>query len=188
MLASAALIPRFSIIREIVLSGFKMEIYSPQERCFAYFYASEVCTAQIGELENIVLVTPISKHQFYLRGFGRSNAPLDSPVNRDAIFEIQFLTALRAICSAVFLVSDLHIFHRAPSQVDQVCIPLACFDWPKIRATFFRRYKWAFYKEFDRLARPPIANPDIYAFSIACDERLSVCVPSGLFPMYLTEG
>jgi len=83
-----------------------MEIYSPQERCFAYFYAAEVCAAQIGELENIVLVTSISERLPSPPCLAISDTLSDSPVYRDAIFQIQFLTALRGICSALFLVSN----------------------------------------------------------------------------------
>lgn len=52
-LPDVALLWRFSIIREIVLSGFQLELYLGQEIPFAYWYSTKVIEAHLECLDNI---------------------------------------------------------------------------------------------------------------------------------------
>jgi hypothetical protein len=52
----AALLWRLSAIREIVLSGFQLELYAPEERPFAYWYAAQVLDAHLHSLEDLMPV------------------------------------------------------------------------------------------------------------------------------------
>jgi hypothetical protein len=53
-LPSVALLWRLSIIREIVLSGFQLELYAEEERSFAYWYAAQVMEAHLQCLDNLL--------------------------------------------------------------------------------------------------------------------------------------
>lgn len=47
---------RLSTVREVVLSGFQLELYSPSERAFAYWYTSIVIDAHLTSLDEILKV------------------------------------------------------------------------------------------------------------------------------------
>jgi len=51
-----ALIWRFSTIRDVVLSGFQLELYSPEEKCFAYWYAARVMKAHLASINELLTV------------------------------------------------------------------------------------------------------------------------------------
>lgn len=55
-LPDVALLWRLSIVREVVLSGFQLELYGPDERCFAYWYAMEVVDVHLSCLDNLTSV------------------------------------------------------------------------------------------------------------------------------------
>jgi hypothetical protein len=54
----AVLLWRLSTIREVVLSGFQLELYSPTERPFAYWYASQVIDAYLHTLDMVIGLAP----------------------------------------------------------------------------------------------------------------------------------
>jgi len=56
-LPSIALLWRLPIVREVVLSGFQLELYSEDERSFAYWYAAQVMEAHLQCLDNIFPMT-----------------------------------------------------------------------------------------------------------------------------------
>src|SRR6267378_2296121 len=56
-LPTIALLWRLPIIREVVLSGFQLELYSDDERSFAYWYAAQVMEAHLQCLDNIFPMT-----------------------------------------------------------------------------------------------------------------------------------
>ena len=88
----------------------------------------------------------------------RPNTLLDTAAYREMVYQSQFLTALRSICAALFTVS----------------MPLASFDWARIRPNFYRRYKWAFRSQYDDLETPVVAPPELYRFMKACGETMQV--------------
>ncbi|KAF8172074.1 Mak10 subunit, NatC N-terminal acetyltransferase-domain-containing protein [Pholiota molesta] len=81
-LPTVALLWRLSIVREVVLSGFQLELYAPGERAFAYWYAAQVIEAHLNCLDNILPVVQ--------RG---------TPIYQEMVYQTQFLTALQALCS-----------------------------------------------------------------------------------------
>jgi N-alpha-acetyltransferase 35, NatC auxiliary subunit len=48
-------------MREIVLSGFQLELYSVDEKPIAYWYASEVIDAHLTQLDQIASLIPPGK-------------------------------------------------------------------------------------------------------------------------------
>ena len=53
-LPNVALLWRLSIVREVVLSGFQLELYAQEERSFAYWYAAQVMEAHLQCLDSLL--------------------------------------------------------------------------------------------------------------------------------------
>ncbi|KAH9483568.1 N-alpha-acetyltransferase 35, NatC auxiliary subunit [Psilocybe cubensis] len=87
-LPDAALLWRLSDIREIVFSGFQMELYAKEEKSFAYWYAAQVIDKHLACLDDLLPVVDDG-----------------SSVHNEMLFQIQFLTALQSLCTASFVVS-----------------------------------------------------------------------------------
>ncbi|KAF7314975.1 hypothetical protein MIND_00011600 [Mycena indigotica] len=87
-LSSCVLLWRLSVIRDVVLSGFQLELYTAEERSFAYWYLSEVIEAHLECLDRLLLaVNP------------------DSTPARELRFQHSFLTALQAMALPMFMLS-----------------------------------------------------------------------------------
>ena len=157
-----ALLWRLSVVREVILSGFQLELYSREEKSFAYWYAGEVIDAHLSCLDNLISIVQEGAHSHFscfgfVLVFVFSEA-LDTAAYREMVYQSQFLTALRSICAALFTVS----------------MPLSSFDWARIRPNFYRRYKWAFRSCYDDLETPVVAPPELYRFMKACGESVEV--------------
>ncbi|KAH7890082.1 Mak10 subunit, NatC N-terminal acetyltransferase-domain-containing protein [Phlebopus sp. FC_14] len=90
-LRAAVLMYRFSIIREVIFSGFQLCLYSAEERVFAYWYAAQVLELHLSSLDQIAVEMPNSTTLTELR------------------FQVVFLTALQAMSSAMFSVLLKHL-------------------------------------------------------------------------------
>ncbi|KAL0563501.1 N-alpha-acetyltransferase, non-catalitic subunit [Marasmius crinis-equi] len=84
---SAALLWRLSTTREVILSGFQLELYNAVERPFAYLYASQVIEAHLSTIDDV-----------------KSVVPVDTQAGRELEFQQIFLTALQTMCMAMFSV------------------------------------------------------------------------------------
>ncbi|KAI0062099.1 Mak10-domain-containing protein [Artomyces pyxidatus] len=84
----AVLLWQLSIVREVVLSGFAMELYVPHERPFAYWYASQVMKEQLSVLEQL-----------------ESVIPNDVVAREEIAFDRSFLAALEAMCFGMFVIT-----------------------------------------------------------------------------------
>lgn len=154
-----ALLWRLSIVREVILSGFQLELYGPEEKSFAYWYAVEVIDAHLSCLDNLTSIIREGAHsQLFWFVFTEVECSLDTAAYREMVYQTQFLTALRSICAALFAVS----------------MPLMSFDWARIRPNFYRRYKWAFRTDYGDSEIPVVAQPELYRFINACGESLKV--------------
>ena len=153
-----ALLWRLSVVREVILSGFQLELYGREEKSFAYWYAVEVIDAHLSCLDNLTSIVQDGAHS-HLSYFGLVFSTfLDTAAYREMVYQSQFLTALRSICAALFTVS----------------MPLLSFDWAQIRPNFYRRYKWAFRSCYDDSETAVVAPPELYRFIKACGESLKV--------------
>ncbi|KAF5387015.1 hypothetical protein D9615_002044 [Tricholomella constricta] len=85
-LPNVALIWRLSAIREVIFSAFQLELYSLEERPFAYWYAAQVLEEHLSCLDNLLDVVP-----------------KDSSAFQEIQFQHQLLTALQAISTATFV-------------------------------------------------------------------------------------
>ncbi|KAJ7348862.1 Mak10 subunit, NatC N-terminal acetyltransferase-domain-containing protein [Mycena albidolilacea] len=87
-LPACALVWRLSVIREVVLSGFQLELYTSEEKPFAYWYASQVMDAHLACLDDMLLaVEP------------------DCPASRELRFQHSLLSALQAMTIPMFALS-----------------------------------------------------------------------------------
>ncbi|KAF7324457.1 hypothetical protein MSAN_02517700 [Mycena sanguinolenta] len=87
-LPACALVWRLSVIREVVLSGFQLELYTSEEKPFAYWYASQVMDAHLACLDAMLLaVEP------------------DSLAARELRFQHSLLSALQAMTIPLFALS-----------------------------------------------------------------------------------
>ena len=151
-------------MREVILSGFQLELYGREEKSFAYWYAVEVIDAHLSCLDNLTSVAEEGAHSHFICSFvlvlylKRPNTLLDTAAYREMVYQSQFLTALRSICAALFTVS----------------MPLASVDWARIPPNFYRRYKWAFKSCYDDSETPVVALPEFYRFTKARGDYLKV--------------
>ncbi|KAJ6500771.1 Mak10 subunit, NatC N-terminal acetyltransferase-domain-containing protein [Mycena sanguinolenta] len=87
-LPACALVWRLSVIREVVLSGFQLELYTSEEKPFAYWYASQVMDAHLACLDAMLpAVEP------------------DSLAARELRFQHSLLSALQAMTIPLFALS-----------------------------------------------------------------------------------
>ena len=49
---------RLSVIQEVVFSGFQLDLYSPEEIPFAYWYATQVIEARLECLDHVITIIP----------------------------------------------------------------------------------------------------------------------------------
>lgn len=57
-LPKAAVVWKLTVIREIILSGFQIELYAPNERSVAYWYLSHVAEQHLDCLETLRSLMP----------------------------------------------------------------------------------------------------------------------------------
>ncbi|KAL4064339.1 Mak10 subunit, NatC N-terminal acetyltransferase-domain-containing protein [Scleroderma citrinum] len=81
------LLYRYENIREVILSGFQLSLYSANERPFAYWYLAQVLEQHLTCLDEVIRGLPTSVSRFEFQ------------------FQAKFLTALQAISMALFCVT-----------------------------------------------------------------------------------
>ncbi|KAJ7290144.1 Mak10 subunit, NatC N-terminal acetyltransferase-domain-containing protein [Mycena rebaudengoi] len=85
---ACALVWRLSVVREVVLSGFQLELYTSEEKPFAYWYLSQVLEAHLACLDDMLLVVAA-----------------DSTPHVELRFQHSLLTALQAMTVPMFALS-----------------------------------------------------------------------------------
>ncbi|PPQ65821.1 hypothetical protein CVT24_012048 [Panaeolus cyanescens] len=85
-LPNVALFWRLPLVREVVLSGFQLALYSSEEKSLAYWYAARVIDTHLGCLENVI---PAVRK--------------GSRVQKEMLYQTQFLAALQALCTASYM-------------------------------------------------------------------------------------
>ncbi|KAF9528205.1 Mak10 subunit, NatC N-terminal acetyltransferase-domain-containing protein [Crepidotus variabilis] len=85
-LPSIALVWRLSIVREVVLSAFQLELYTDEEKPFAYWYATQVIEEHLRCLDGLV-----------------QGAEDGSEIQSEMQFQIKFMSILQALCTALFV-------------------------------------------------------------------------------------
>ena len=60
-----ALLWRLSVVREVILSGFQLELYCRDEKPFAYWYAADVIDAHLSCLDNLTSIVPEGAHSHF---------------------------------------------------------------------------------------------------------------------------
>ncbi|KAJ3569987.1 hypothetical protein NP233_g4697 [Leucocoprinus birnbaumii] len=87
-LPNAVLLWRLSAIREIVFSGFQLELYAPEERTLAYWYLTQVFELELRCYETLL-----------------PGMPQSMPAYNEMLFNQQLSTALQSLCSSLFIVT-----------------------------------------------------------------------------------
>ncbi|KAJ6630303.1 Mak10 subunit, NatC N-terminal acetyltransferase-domain-containing protein [Mycena sp. CBHHK59/15] len=85
---ASVLVWRLSVVREVVLSGFQLELYTSEEKPFAYWYTSQVIEAHLACLDNMLLAARPGCTAFV-----------------EMRFQHSFLTALQAMMLPMFALS-----------------------------------------------------------------------------------
>ncbi|KAF9064633.1 Mak10 subunit, NatC N-terminal acetyltransferase-domain-containing protein [Rhodocollybia butyracea] len=127
---------RLTSIREVILSGFQLELYHPMERPFAYWFASQVIDVHLGYLDVLLSDTE------------------DSPGRKEMLYQRDFLGALQSMSLAMFVL----LIRNLPRN--------SIFtQWEQLRANLRRRYKWAFNVTDDILMfEPVVMEPDFVRY------------------------
>ncbi|KAI0933432.1 hypothetical protein AcV5_005579 [Taiwanofungus camphoratus] len=81
---TAALIWRLTAAREVILSGFQQDLYTPDERSIAYWYLARVIDQHLACIDELLSI-----------------APSGSPHYDEMVFQFQFLTALQVMSIAM---------------------------------------------------------------------------------------
>ncbi|KAG1856630.1 Mak10 subunit, NatC N-terminal acetyltransferase-domain-containing protein [Suillus subalutaceus] len=84
----AVLMYRLSVIREVVLSGFQLSLYTNEERVFAYWYVVQVLEMHLSCIDQLMP--------------GMSS---DSNAYFELSYQLQFLTALQSLSMTVFAIT-----------------------------------------------------------------------------------
>ena len=104
-LPNVVLLWRLSAIREVILSGFQLELFSLEEKPLAYWYATQVLDIHLSCLDNLLRVVPKGTfrtgHIYILLSYSRAT---DSTAYREMEFQVRLLTALQAMITGVFVV------------------------------------------------------------------------------------
>ena len=103
-LPDVALIWRFSIIREIVLSGFQLELYLGDEIPFAYWYAAKITDEHLRSLDCISSTAVHGMTFFRLLFKLKIFASVGSEAYREMSFQFKFLTLMQSLCTSLFVV------------------------------------------------------------------------------------
>ncbi|KDQ34122.1 hypothetical protein PLEOSDRAFT_1052887 [Pleurotus ostreatus PC15] len=91
---NAVLSWRLAVIREVIFSGFQLDLYTSEERAFAYLFAVQTIEKHISCLEQLSGVVPAG-----------------TPTKMEIDFNVQYLTALQLISMALFsVVTRLMLF------------------------------------------------------------------------------
>ncbi|THV06920.1 hypothetical protein K435DRAFT_960172 [Dendrothele bispora CBS 962.96] len=136
LVLASPLIPlyhRFSCMREIILSGFQLELYSANEKDFAYWYAAKIVEDQLNLLDKIIGVQVLLSVQ-------------ETEAHQELHFQRVFLTALQIMCEAMFSLLVKSDVPRTQS-------------WSQTRMNLMRRYKWAFLERYDDCETLPVGSP-----------------------------
>lgn len=70
LLPNVALACRLTLIRDVVFSGFQLELYTAEEKIFAYWYATQVLETHLSCLDSMIAVVPHGEticHHFTIR-------------------------------------------------------------------------------------------------------------------------
>ncbi|KIY48168.1 hypothetical protein FISHEDRAFT_59008 [Fistulina hepatica ATCC 64428] len=142
VLPQLALKWRLEVQKEIVLSGFQLELYAAQERPFAYWYLSEILKA-LDDCVTTLMDLPSLK----------SHIP-ERPVYLEKVHELVVNGVLQRMATALFAIT-LPLVNTSASGDRQ-------------RPGFVRRYKWAFDSVYASFDTAPVCQPDYTAFQRAC--------------------
>ena len=100
---NAALVWRLSTVREVVFSGFQLELYTAEEKPFAYWYASQVIEAHLSCLDNMFPLLSTSMFLVKLPTPFLTDV-IDSVAYQEMQFQYKFLTSLQAMSVGMFSV------------------------------------------------------------------------------------
>jgi hypothetical protein len=106
-LPDVALFWRLSIVREIVLSGFQLELYLGEEKTFAYWYAVQIIDEHLKCLDNMMSsVVDGLYHLHFIYGLSHTLVMFfaGSEIQQELRFQTNFLTILQSLCISLFMV------------------------------------------------------------------------------------
>jgi hypothetical protein len=170
-----ALTWRLHCLREIVLSGFKLELYAQYEKSFAYWYLCRIISDHLAILDKIEPVMPPGVCLLRLAQNFVAHAPPESMARQDISVFRPFLIALHAMCEGMFVVRILYpTLTSANTKIAQMTIPLMTLPGERLYLNFLKRYKWAFLPEYVNMPEPIPTMPNYDAFIDACNAMLGV--------------
>jgi hypothetical protein len=160
----------------VVLSGFQLELYSPEEKCFTYWYAARVLKAHIASVNDLLAIVDESESIATTSTAALAISHyLDAELYAELRFQHEFLSALRIMCTAMFSVSRSG---RAPWFILVIFHPKITVHTPfrgrHSHSNFLRRYKWAFRPEYGDIQTPATLQPSWENFLEARTERSNV--------------
>jgi len=154
--ADVVLAVRMEAIREVLLSGFQLELYAPYERPFAYWH---ICV--VGEILEQCYTDLLS------------GLPADSMPFKSWTWKQKFNRALKDLARSCLLMT-LPFLPPAPASKLDPEIREAC-DPPQpsalkalLRPNFYKRHKWAFRPDYGQAGAEPLGHPDLDEFVEVC--------------------
>lgn len=107
----AVVLWRLSSMREVILSGFQLELYHPMERPFAYWFAAQVIDIHLRYLDTLLSgKTVVPPGKFVSRtAVAFLTTFTGSPSHTEMQYQKVFLTALQAMSIAMFAVCPIFL-------------------------------------------------------------------------------
>ncbi|EJD48643.1 hypothetical protein AURDEDRAFT_162099 [Auricularia subglabra TFB-10046 SS5] len=140
---------RLATIAEVALSGFELELYSPEERAFVYWY-----TASVLKIHALVLRE--------LLGHLHTDGHSDRSAEDFASSELDFANGLHAAC-----LGSLFILRLVPARARTHEL-----SPERLRINIGRRFKWAYDGEYANIPVQDQVRPDYDAFCDAPEHNL----------------
>ncbi|KAH8794611.1 Mak10 subunit, NatC N-terminal acetyltransferase-domain-containing protein [Flagelloscypha sp. PMI_526] len=125
-----------TILYDIVLAGFPIELYSKEEQCCAYWYSMNLVDSLVPIVESLLSSLPTDR-----------SSELAENVREELEFQMEFAKGVKGISCALLTL-------LTPSIV-----PLKNPD--SLRRSFMKRFKWAWIIEYQDLDSEPLCQPEI---------------------------
>jgi hypothetical protein len=100
----AMLLWRLSIIKEVLLSGFQLELYVEEEKSLVYWELSQVIHEHLSILDSLERVIPKGRFTHKAMTSILRSFPIDAGAHGELIFACSYLTSFQSLCKGMYMV------------------------------------------------------------------------------------
>ena len=100
----AILLWRLSIVEEVLLSGFQLELYVKEEKSFVYWELSQVIHEHLSILDSLEQVIPQGRFTRKATTSALKTFPIDAGAYGELTFVRSYLTSFQSLCTGMYMV------------------------------------------------------------------------------------